>query len=108
MYRWSQGSESLSICNRLINFLPLQIDELGASDFRTRAALEKTMEHLRGIMDQPANKARIHNFLFDRYRSVRQDLYVQGLQVPHSSTLHSPSACLAGRICGSHCRQSPL
>ena len=60
----------------------MQIDALGPSDFRTRAALAKTMGHLREIMDRSTPSfAKIHNFLFDRYRSVRQDLYVQGIEV---------------------------
>ena len=59
-----------------------QIDALGPEDFRTPDALRKTMAHLRGIMDRKEPSfARIHNFLFDRYRSVRQDLYVQGIEV---------------------------
>ncbi len=40
------------------------------------------MEHLRRLMDRTdAPFSVIHNFLFDRYRSVRQDLYVQGIEV---------------------------
>lgn len=60
----------------------MQIDALGPSDFRTRGALERTMQHLRALMDRKEPSfAKIHNFLFDRYRSVRQDLYVQGIEV---------------------------
>lgn len=60
----------------------LQIDEAGPAAFRTRGALARTMDHLRGLMDRTdASFSVIHNFLFDRYRSVRQDLYVQGIEV---------------------------
>lgn len=60
----------------------LQIDVVGPKAFRTRQTLVRTMDHLRGIMDRTdAPFSLIHNFLFDRYRSVRQDLYVQGIEV---------------------------
>jgi SAC3/GANP family len=46
------------------------------------------MDHLRSIMDRTdAPFSLIHNFLFDRYRSVRQDLYVQGIEVRTFSSL---------------------
>lgn len=60
----------------------LQIDEAGPAAFRTMPTLEQTMTHLRHLMDRKdARFSSIHNFLFDRYRSVRQDLYVQGKEV---------------------------
>lgn len=72
----------------------MQIDALGPADFRTRGALMRTMLHLRGLMDRKEPSfAKIHNFLFDRYRSVRQDLYVQGIEVkPWSPSRRAPSA----------------
>ena len=43
------------------------------------------MQHLRSLMDlTEPSFAKIHNFLFDRYRSVRQDLYVQGFEARRS------------------------
>lgn len=58
----------------------IQIEEAGPAAFRTRSTLTRTMDHLRHIMDQ-TDFSLAHNFLFDRYRSVRQDLYVQGIEV---------------------------
>mmetsp|Transcript_6943 Transcript_6943/g.20274 ORF Transcript_6943/g.20274 Transcript_6943/m.20274 type:complete len:1432 (-) Transcript_6943:843-5138(-) len=63
------------------SFARTGIDEAGPAAFRTRGALARTMDHLRGLMDRTdASFSVIHNFLFDRYRSVRQDLYVQGIE----------------------------
>jgi SAC3/GANP family len=74
----------------------LQIDEAGPRAFRTRATLVRTMDHLRCIMDRTdAPFALIHNFLFDRYRSVRQDLYVQGIEVRLAATLYWPNLLAA-------------
>lgn len=48
-------------------------------EFRTRGALERTQAHLRRIMDRTdVPLVQLHKFLWDRYRSVRQDIYVQG------------------------------
>ncbi|KAL4433632.1 hypothetical protein ABPG75_000073 [Micractinium tetrahymenae] len=51
--------------------------------FRTRGALARTMQYLRNLLDrqakQDARLGLIHKFLWDRYRSVRQDLYIQGM-----------------------------
>lgn len=72
----------------------LQIDEAGPKAFRTRETLMRTMDHLRRIMDRTdAPFALIHNFLFDRYRSVRQDLYVQGIEVRFPPPLCRMSSC---------------
>lgn len=63
------------------SFARTGIDEQGPKAFRTRETLVRTMDHLRRIMDRTdAPFSLIHNFLFDRYRSVRQDLYVQGIE----------------------------
>jgi SAC3/GANP family len=60
----------------------LQVDT-GPENFRTMAALQRTQRHLRGIMDRSdVPLVEIHKFLWDRYRGVRQDLFVQGLKVP--------------------------
>ncbi len=51
-------------------------------NFRTMEALERTMVHLRNIMDrQDCPLVEIHKFLWDRFRGVRQDLFVQGFEV---------------------------
>jgi hypothetical protein len=56
------------------------VDDPKPSDFRTRAALQKTMNHLRGLLDRmDVRFGLVHKFLWDRYRSVRQDLYIQGI-----------------------------
>ena len=48
--------------------------------FRTRAALDTTQAHLRTIMDRTdVPLSLVHRFLWDRYRGVRQDLFVQGM-----------------------------
>lgn len=65
----------------------VQIDEAGPAAFRTRGALTRTMYHLRQLMDQ-SDFSLVHQFLFDRYRSVRQDLYVQGIEVMHLHDAH--------------------
>lgn len=50
------------------------------------------MQHLRSLMDlKEPSFAKIHNFLFDRYRSVRQDLYVQGIEVCRHCSSLSPA-----------------
>lgn len=51
-------------------------------NFRTMEALQHTMVHLRNIMDrQDCPLVEIHKFLWDRFRGVRQDLFVQGFEV---------------------------
>lgn len=59
-------------------------------NFRTMEALQRTMAHLRAIMDSQASRlVEIHKFLWDRFRGVRQDLFVQGFEVgcqPFSSS----------------------
>lgn len=57
-------------------------DMWGPSDVRTMAALERTMVHLRGLMDRSdVPFGVLHKFLWDRHRSVRQDLNVQHIKV---------------------------
>ena len=56
-------------------------------NFRTLETLKRTQAHLLAIMDRrdvPLSK--IHHFLWDRFRGVRQDLFVQGIEArpPHS------------------------
>ena len=54
----------------------------GPTRIRTRAALAKTAVHLRKIMNSESHTPTvIYNFLFDRMRAVRQDLYTQGIVV---------------------------
>lgn len=56
------------------------VDDPHPSEFRTRAALTRTMAHLRGLLDRSDVRfGLVHKFLWDRYRSVRQDLYIQGI-----------------------------
>lgn len=57
-------------------------DMWGPSDVRTMPALQRTMLHLRGLMDQTdVPFGVLHKFLWDRHRSVRQDLNVQHIKV---------------------------
>ena len=57
-------------------------DMWGPSDVRTMSALQRTMLHLRGLMDQSdVPFGVLHKFLWDRHRSVRQDLNVQHIKV---------------------------
>ena len=62
-------------------------------NFRTMAALQRTMAHLRGIMDRrDIALVNIHKYLWDRFRGVRQDLFVQGFEVstcPHAPCLEA-------------------
>ena len=56
------------------------VDDPHPSDFRTRGALERTMNYLRNLLDrEDVRFGLVHKFLWDRYRSVRQDLYIQGI-----------------------------
>ena len=56
------------------------VDDPAPSEFRTRGALQRTMTHLRNLLDQSNFRfGLVHKFLWDRYRSVRQDLYIQGM-----------------------------
>jgi len=56
------------------------VDDPHPSDFRTRGALSRTMTYLRGLLDrEDVRFGLVHKFLWDRYRSVRQDLYIQGI-----------------------------
>ena len=48
--------------------------------FRTLGALQRTMVHLRRIMDGGVGLVVIHKFSWDCYRAVRQDMSVQGFQ----------------------------
>lgn len=57
------------------------VDDPQPPDFRTRGALKRTMDHLRSLLDKSEYRfGLVHKFLWDRYRSVRQDLYIQGIQ----------------------------
>lgn len=50
------------------------------SQVRTEAALEKTLKHLWNLLDHPHLPfASVYPFVWDRVRSVRQDLMVQGM-----------------------------
>ena len=56
------------------------VDDPHPSEFRTRGALTRTMTYLRGLLDRTDVRfGLVHKFLWDRYRSVRQDLYIQGI-----------------------------
>ena len=73
------GDAACTCCPRLA-----QIDDSNNAPefFRTRGALARTMAHLRGLLDRGgARLGLVHKFLWDRYRSVRQDLYIQGMDV---------------------------
>jgi hypothetical protein len=56
------------------------VDDPAPSEFRTRGAIQRTMTHLRNLLDESNFRfGLVHKFLWDRYRSVRQDLYIQGM-----------------------------
>lgn len=73
-----------------------QVEQL-ASNFRTLETLQRTQAHLLAIMDrEDVPLGKIHHFLWDRCRGVRQDLFVQGYEVPttplvcsHACATHS-------------------
>lgn len=52
------------------------------ADFRTQGALLRTQAHLRSILNRTDKPfANIFGFVWDRFRGMRQDMYVQGMQV---------------------------
>jgi len=52
------------------------------ADFRTWPALQRTQAHLRRVMDRSdLPLATLHKFLWDRYRCLRQDIFMQGFNV---------------------------
>lgn len=64
----------------------MQVDQ-ERSNFRTLETLQRTQGHLLSVMDRtnvPLTK--IHHFLWDRYRGIRQDLFVQGYEVTNCVT----------------------
>lgn len=59
----------------------LQVEQV-ASNFRTLGTLQRSQAHLMSIADRTdVPLAKIHHFLWDRFRGIRQDLYVQGYEV---------------------------
>ncbi len=62
-------------------------------NFRTMAALQRAMAHLRGIMDRrDIALVNTDKYLWYRFRGVRQDLFVQGFEVstcPHAPCLEA-------------------
>ena len=78
--------------------------EQRADNFRTRSALDKAQAHLRGIMDSGTVNSSstasslsrsaspplslVHRFLWDRYRGIRQDLFVQGIEDAWAASLY--------------------
>ena len=50
-------------------------------DFRTKGALLRTQAHLRHVVDMPVRLHQKFQFVWERFRSMRQDMYVQGMQV---------------------------
>lgn len=76
------------------------MDDPHPSEFRTRGALDRTMTHLRGILDRTdVRLGLVHKFLWDRYRSVRQDLYIQGMAVSNDDVISDMGVC-NGRVFG--------
>lgn len=66
-----------------------------ASNFRTLGTLQRTQAHLLAIMDRrDVPLAKIHHFLWDRCRGVRQDLFVQGYEVWPSALLSAVPALM--------------
>jgi len=56
------------------------VDDPHPSEFRTRNALTRTMDYLRRLLDRTDVRfGLVHKFLWDRYRSIRQDLYIQNI-----------------------------
>ena len=64
----------------------LQVEQT-PENFRTMGALRRTVVYLRSIMDrQDMPLVNIHKYLWDRFRAVRQDLFVQGFEVSRISS----------------------
>ena len=77
-----------------VKVMCLQVDQEG-SNFRTMETLKRTQAHLLSVMDRtdvPLSK--IHHFLWDRYRGVRQDLFVQGYEVKPVTHIAFLVSCL--------------
>ena len=73
--------------------LCVQVEQV-SSNFRTMETLQRTQSHLLALMNRrDVPLARIHHFLWDRCRGVRQDLFVQGYEVRHHTI--AARACLA-------------
>ena len=59
----------------------LQVEQT-PENFRTFGAIQRTTLHLRRLMDSEDHPlVNIHKYLWDRFRGVRQDLFVQGFEV---------------------------
>ena len=79
----SSSSSSAQLCVKKFTRV---VDNPSPSSIRTRAALDKTCAHLYGLLggrcdypDGEVSLLRRSNFLWDRLRSVRQDMGLQGL-----------------------------
>ena len=73
----------------------LQVEQT-PENFRTIGALRRTMMHLRNIMDRrDMPLVNIHKYLWDRFRGVRQDLFVQGIEVRGPPSFVQPLLCSA-------------
>lgn len=54
--------------------------EIQASDLRPLAVLEDTLNYLMKLLDSPDHSFLVlHDFIFDRTRSIRQDLSMQNI-----------------------------
>ena len=78
--RVDPGNANLTAPHLAVKRFARTVDDPHPSEFRTRGALQRTMEHLRSLLDTSDIRfGLVHKFLWDRYRSVRQDLYIQGI-----------------------------
>ena len=63
----------------------MRLEERHLTNTRTRQALGKSQQHLRGIADTPkANLLDLWLFLHDRYKAIQGDCYVQGFSDPQA------------------------
>ncbi|GHP06435.1 hypothetical protein PPROV_000518000 [Pycnococcus provasolii] len=85
------GNRGLTDVNLAVKkFTRFVENDIPASSVRTIRALYRTMDHLATLMDAtsthcgtPVGMYDIHKFLWDRYRSVRQDLLLQSAPPQH-------------------------
>lgn len=58
----------------------ISIKDVQASDMRPLNALEDTLNYLLGLLDSKEHPFEVvHDFIFDRTRSIRQDLTMQNI-----------------------------
>jgi hypothetical protein len=78
--RVNPNNPNLTSADLAVRRFARTVDDPHPSEFRTRNALTRTMDYLRRLLDRTDVRfGLVHKFLWDRYRSIRQDLYIQNI-----------------------------